>query len=182
MSAFRFIGGKKAKYKVSLMCRVFGVSRSGVYAWEKRPESERAKQNRRLAVLIDLFSRKIVAWKLGTKMSTDLVKKTIQKALLVRLPPKRLLHHSDRGSQYTSKDYLAVIENHGIHARMSRKGDSWDNAMVESFFSSLKWELDLVHNRFENRSKAQQEIAAYLDVYYNNERYHSSLGYMRPTE
>lgn len=135
-----------------------------------------------LAVLLDLFSRKVIGWKLCTSMNAELVIGAFNQAQIVRQPPYGLLHHSDRGSQYTSTDYLKLTEKIGITVSMSRKGNCWDNAVVESFFSSLKIELDLIHGRYESRAQALREIAEYINVFYNHERMHSSLDYVSPVE
>jgi putative transposase len=281
VSVFEFIRAKKAEFRVSRMCSVLRVSRSGFYAWDARPASLQAKRDRALtvklravfaehkgrygaprvhralktvgertskkrvarlmrqqglkarpkrrfvvttradpentpaanlldrqfqqdeankvwagdityiptkqgwlflAVLIDLWSRKVVGWQLGTGMSVDLVLGALRKALAVRQPPSGLMHHSDRGSQYTSQDYQTLAAAHGIQVSMSRTGNCWDNAVVESFFSSLKTELDLIHGSFESRAEGWQEIAEYIDVYYNRRRLHSSLNYVSPVD
>jgi transposase InsO family protein len=135
-----------------------------------------------LAVLIDLFSRRVVGWHAAHHMDASLVTKALCKALAVRQPPKGLIGHSDRGSQYTSDEHLSLAKSHGIKLSMSRKGNCWDNAVVESFFSSLKIELDLIHGRFASRAEAMREITEYIDVFYNYERIHSSLDYVSPVQ
>ena len=135
-----------------------------------------------LAVLLDLCSRKVVGWQLGNGMGADLVIAALRRALAVRQPPSGLMHHSDRGSQYTSQAYRSLADLNGIEVSMSRTGDCWDNAMVESFFSSLKTELGLVHGSFDSRAQGWREIAEYIDVYYNHQRLHSSLDYVSPVD
>jgi transposase InsO family protein len=275
---FGFIDAKKASYPVALLCRHLGVSRSGYYAWAKRPESQRDKSDRALsvevaavhqesrsrygsprvhaelrsrgrrvsrkrvarlmrqqglrarprrrfvrttdsahshpvapntldrkfeptqpncvwagdityvwtaegwlylAVLMDLFSRKVVGWAMSEKIDRELVLSALDMALLGRKAPA--LHHSDRGSQYASEDYRRLLEQRGITCSMSRKGNCWDNAVVESFFSSLKQELVYL-STFNTRQEAQLALFEYIEVFYNRKRRHSSLGYLSPVE
>jgi len=275
---FGFIDAKKARYPVALLCRHLGVSRSGYYAWAKRPESQRDKNNRALsvevaavhqesrsrygsprvhaelrargrrvsrkrvarlmrqqglrarqrrpflrttdsahnhpvtpntlnrkfepdtpnstwagdityvwtgegwlylAVLLDLFSRKVVGWAMSEKIDRQLVLSALDMALLGR--PAPALHHSDRGSQYASEDYRRLLEHKGITCSMSRKGNCWDNAVVESFFSSLKQEL-VYPSHFTTRQEAKLALFEYIEVFYNRKRRHSSLGYLSPVE
>ncbi|RYZ12768.1 MAG: IS3 family transposase, partial [Myxococcaceae bacterium] len=275
---FAFIDAKKALYPVAVLCRHLGVSRSGYYAWEKRPESERKRRDRALhlevaavhqesrgtygaprvhaelkargqrvarkrvarlmrqaglrgrarrrfvrttdsvhghpvapntlernfqpgqphrawvgdityvwtdegwlylAVLLDLFSRKVVGWAMGERIDRGLVLSALDMALLGRPAPQ--LHHSDRGSQYASEDYRQLLEARGIGCSMSRKGNCWDNAVAESFFSTLKLELVYI-TRFKTRESAKQSLFEYIEVFYNRKRRHSALGYVSPVE
>ncbi|WP_233597565.1 MULTISPECIES: IS3 family transposase [Corallococcus] len=275
---FTFIHAEKALYPVAVLCRHLGVSRSGYYAWAKRPESERKKSDRALstevlaihqesrgtygaprvhaelkargrrvarkrvarlmrqadvrarsrrrfvrttdsahrhpvapntlernfrpgqpnrtwagdityvwteegwlylAVLLDLFSRKVVGWAMGERIDRELVLSALDMALLGR--PAPALHHSDRGSQYASEDYRRLLEARGIECSMSRKGNCWDNAVAESFFSTLKLELVYV-TRFKTREQARCALFEYIEVFYNRKRRHSALGYLSPIE
>jgi putative transposase len=272
------IEAEKADFPVALMCRILGVSRSGFYAWSARPESARAKENKRLvteikrvhqesrrtygsprvhaelqeegfgvgrnrvarlmrenglrakgkrrfkkttdsehdrriapnhlgrefqaeapntvwagditylwtsegwvylAVVVDLFSRKVVGWALADHMRTDLVLEALFDALSKRVPGGNLMYHSDRGTQYASDGYRAALDTHGIQCSMSRKGDCWDNAVVESFFGTLKTELD-VADHWKTRARARYDVFEYIEVFYNQQRRHSYLGYVSP--
>jgi len=127
-----------------------------------------------LAVVIDLFSRKVVGWSMATHMRTSLVLGALQMALGRRLPRPGMLHHSDRGSQYASQDYRDALEKHHIVCSMSRKGNCWDNAVVESFFGTLKQEL-LYRRPWPSPKMARGAIAEYIEVFYNRKRKHSTL-------
>ena len=279
---FAFIEAEKAHYPISLLCSVLGVSRSGFYAWRKRPKSSRAskdvvladaitkvytlscgtygsprvhaelreqgelvgrkrvarlmrdrgliaRRKRRfrptttdsnhrqpvaenllnrsfertspnqawvgdityiptgegwlyLAVLIDLFSRRVVGWAMSDRIDRQLTLNALEMAIVNRgRAVKDVLHHSDRGSQYASADYRQALADAGLVASMSRKGNCWDNAVAESFFSTLKWEL--IHRRpFETRSDARRAIFEYIEVFYNRRRRHSALGYLSPMQ
>ena len=134
-----------------------------------------------LAVVIDLCSRKVVGWSMSSRMKAQLVCDALTMAIWQRKPKARLIHHSDRGSQYASKAFRKLLKTHGIKGSMSRKGDCWDNAVVESFFGSLKQER--VHWRnYQTRNEAQQDILNYISVFYNNYRLHSTLGYVSPRQ
>ena len=272
---------EKANYSLSVMCRVLGVSRSGFYAWRKRPRITRSMQsncvllgqiraihsrsrktygsprvhrqlrrdkvrvgknrvarlmrenslrgrirrrfrtttdsnhalpvapntlNREftakspdqvwagdityirtgnswsyLAVVIDLYSRMVVGWAFADHMRTELVEEALRAALGQRDPSPALLHHSDRGSQYASRNYRKQLAKRGIEVSMSRRGNCWDNAVVESFFGSLKQEL-VHHSRWASPAEARAAIHEYIEVFYNRKRIHSSLGYRTPVE
>ncbi len=135
-----------------------------------------------LAVIIDLFSRRVVGWSMADHMRTELVLDALTAALGSRLPSQAgLLFHSDRGSQYASNAYQAALDDHDITCSMSRRGNCWDNAVAESFFSTLKTEL--VHNViFLTRDSARNAIAEWMEIFYNGKRRHSSLGYATPLE
>ncbi len=134
-----------------------------------------------LAVVLDLFSRRIVGWATSHRIDTELVFKALRMALAHRRPEPGLIHHSDRGLQYTCRAHRAVLAAHSIVASMSRKGDCWDNAVAESFFSTLK--IELVHSsNFASRAAAQKAIGTYIDDFYNCRRRHSSIGYISPVE
>lgn len=132
-----------------------------------------------LAVILDTFSRRIVGWEARQGLERELPLAALNKALAARRPAKGLLHHSDRGVQYCSHDYRQRLDAAGLVASMSRKGDCWDNAMVESFFKTLKGELG---RRFTTRDEAQRELFSYIEGFYNTRRLHSSLGYCSPAE
>jgi transposase InsO family protein len=132
-----------------------------------------------LAGVMDLCSRKIVGWSMQEHMQTELVSEALTMALVHRRPGQELLHHSDRGVQYASEDYVHLLSEHGITASMSGKGDCWDNACCESFWGTLKTEL-VNHERYATREEAKQSIFEYIEVFYNRKRLHSSLGYQSP--
>ena len=135
-----------------------------------------------LAVIIDLFSRRVVGWSMAEHMRTDLVLDALRAALGSRMPSTAgLVFHSDRGAQYASNAYQKALDANGITCSMSRRANCWDNAVAESFFSTLKTEL--VHNRlFLTRNSARNAIAEWIQVFYNGKRRHSSLGYATPLE
>lgn len=132
-----------------------------------------------LAVVMDLFSRRIVGWSMQETLERFLVINALTMALRRRRPGSGLLHHSDRGSQYASLDYQRLLRQAGCTCSMSRKGNCWDNAPVESFFSTLKMEL-IHHRRYRTRAEARVEVFEFIESWYNRERLHSSLGYMSP--
>ena len=132
-----------------------------------------------LATVIDLFSRAIVGWAMGSRINAKLVNDALLMAIWTRKPAKGLIFHSDRGSQYASDIYRETLKNHSIKASMSRKGDCWDNAVAESFFHTLKTELTH-HYDFETRDEARTAIFEYIEVFYNRQRLHSSNGYEAP--
>lgn len=271
------------EFEISLMCRSLGVSRSGFYAWRKRPASERERRDQRLrleiraihresrqtygsprvhaelraralccglgrverlmrddglrarerrrfrrttnsnhsrriapnvlerrfsveemneldrvwvgdityiptregwlylAVLLDLASRSVVGWAMKATMERSLVLDALRMALLRRRPSGGLLHHSDRGVQYASADYQALLAGHDITCSMSRKGDCWDNAVAESFFATLEWEL-IQEADWHTREEAGRAIFEYIELWYNRRRKHSTLGYRSPAE
>lgn len=132
-----------------------------------------------LAVVIDLFSRRVVGWSIQSSMHTDIVLSALTMAVGQRLPGPGLLQHSDRGSQYTSDDYQRALRAHGIECSFSGKGNCWDNAVVESFFGTLKREL--IHRRsWPTRREAADAIHEYIEVFYNRRRLHSTLRYETP--
>jgi len=132
-----------------------------------------------LAVILDLFSRRVVGWSMSERITRKLAIDALSMALLHRQPPRGLIHHSDRGSQYASGDYRRALATNGIVCSMSRRGDCWDNAVAESFFSTIKLEL-VYENDWATRTEARAAIFEYLEVFYNGERRHSSLGYLSP--
>lgn len=277
---FTFILAEKACFPIAFMCRHLEVSRGGFYAWCKRPECERAKQDRGLAarikqvheesrgtygsprvhaelaaegtpagrnrvaklmrqegirarrkrrfvkttdskhdlsiapnlvqrdfsatapnrlwvadityistregwiylaVVVDLFSRYVVGWALSETIDRHLALAALGQATDTRRPTGNLVHHSDRGCQYASADYRAALAAYGIACSMSKKGDPWDNAAAESFFSSFKTEL-VHHVDFSSRAAARRSVFDYIEVFYNRRRRHSTLGYVSPAE
>jgi Transposase and inactivated derivatives len=132
-----------------------------------------------LASLLDLCTREIVGWRLGERMTVDLVEGALDDAYAAKKPAKGLLHHSDRGSQYTSEDYRKKLEKYNMAASMSRKGNCYDNACIESFHSILKKEL-IYCTRFKTKKQAYDEIYEYIMLFYNRKRIHSKLGYLSP--
>lgn len=134
-----------------------------------------------LAAVEDLYSRMVVGWSMAEQMTSRLVVDALSLAVQRRLPGENLLAHSDRGSQYASEHYQRLLGQHGITCSMSRRGDCWDNAPMESFFASLKKEL--VHDAdFSTRAEARAAIFEYIEVFYNRQRRHSTLGYQSPLE
>jgi len=134
-----------------------------------------------LAIVLDLFSRAVVGWALDTTLTTRLPLQALSMAISRRVPTGSLLHHSDRGCQYTSGDYRQELERLGIEVSMSRKGNCWDNAVAESFFATLKAEL--IHDtRWQSRSALRAAVFDYVEVFYNRQRLHSTIGYKSPHE
>ena len=277
---FRFIEAEKAYYPIRLICRCLSVSRSGYYAWRRRPSSARVKQDARLkveiaashsasrrtygsprilrdlredghqvsrkrvarlmrelglegrrkrrfrattdskhpfpvapnvlmrdfdvdapntawatdityvatlegwlylAVILDLFSRRVVGYAMSERIDRKLVLEALGNALVQRPGARDLVHHSDRGSQYASHDYRKALDQAGITCSMSRRGDCWDNAVAESFFGTLKTEL-LYELPLQTRSATRSAVADYIETFYNVRRRHSSLDYRSPLE
>ena len=134
-----------------------------------------------LAVVIDLYSRKIVGWSMGSRMKAQLVCDALMMAIWLRRPKAGLVVHSDRGTQYASKAYRRLLKDHRFIGSMSRKGDCWDNAVAESFFGSLKQERIQWRN-YQTRLEAQQDVLQYISMFYNSYRLHSYLGYVSPNQ
>ncbi len=277
---FELVHAERASYPIALLCRVFGVSRSGYYRWSKAKPSKRDKANETLkhqvraiyhehkgrygsprvhrelkrrgqrvgrkrvartmqqeglvgyqprrfrrttdsrhgqriapnlldrdffaaapnqawvgdmtyiptsdgwlylAVLIDLFSRRVVGWALSDRIDTELALDALQMAIRARPIEAGLIHHTDRDSRYASDDYQAAMRQHGMTSSMSRKGDCWDNAVAESFFATLEKEL-LSTRPLQCRSATRVDVANYIDHYYNIRRSHSYLDYVSPIE
>ena len=134
-----------------------------------------------LAAILDLYSRKIVGWAMSERIDTVLVLKALSMALLHRRPAAKLLFHTDRGVQYASGDYRQALGNAGLIASMSRRANCYDNATMESFWSTLK--LELVYRRsFDTRTQARTQIFDYIETFYNRQRAHSALGYHSPVD
>jgi transposase InsO family protein len=134
-----------------------------------------------LSGVLDTYSRKIVGWAMGKQHDTTLVEAALQMALQKRHPAAGLIHHSDRGSEYASARYQTVLQQHDIQASMSGKGDCYDNAMMESFWATVKEEC-CGTTIFATRDEAKSALFSYIEVYYNRKRLHSSLGYMSPVD
>lgn len=134
-----------------------------------------------LAVVIDLYSRKVVGWQMSHRINQDLVNDALQAALLTRGRPKGVLVHSDRGSQYCSQSYKKILQKHACIASMSRKGNCWDNAVAESFFASLKKQI-LIGESLKTYEETEQIIFEYIEIYYNRVRRHSNNNWLSPAE
>jgi putative transposase len=134
-----------------------------------------------LAVVLDLFSRRVVGWATADHLRSELACDALRMALAHRRPKGELLHHSDRGVQYASAAYQALLAAHGIEPSMSRAGDCYDNAVTESFFSTAKRELTH-HESYATREEARRSLFEYIEVFYNRRRLHSTLGYRSPAE
>jgi putative transposase len=132
-----------------------------------------------LAVILDLYSRKVVGWSLAERMTAALVSNALDAAVRLRRPKPGLVFHSDRGSQYASYALRHRLWRHGMRQSMSRKGDCWDNAVAESFFATLKKEL-IRDRAFDTRGAARAEVFEYIEVFYNRQRAHSLLSYETP--
>jgi putative transposase len=134
-----------------------------------------------LAVVIDLFSRKVIGWAMDKQMPRQLVMNALTMAYWRRKPAVGVIHHSDRGSQYASHDFQELLKSYGMTCSMSRSGNCYDNAVTESFFHSLK--VELVHDAtYKTREDAKAAIFEHLEVFYNRERTHSTLGYCTPEQ
>ncbi len=133
-----------------------------------------------LAIVLDLFSRRIVGWSVSDRMKRGLAMDALQRAIVLRQPSRGLIHHSDRGSQYCSADYRRLVRDHGFVASMSGRGNCYDNAMVETVFKTIKSEL-IWRTAFTSRDQASKAIGQYIEGFYNPRRRHSSLGYKSPT-
>jgi transposase InsO family protein len=127
----------------------------------------------------DLFNGEIVGYALGSRMTKDLVVRSLYKAVATKRPSAGLIHHSDRGSQYCARDYIKLLERLNMRVSMSRKGNCWDNAPMESFWGTLKNEL-VYHQRYATREQAIREITEYIEVFYNRQRRQARLGYLSP--
>lgn len=134
-----------------------------------------------LAGVLDLYNREAVGWSMSERIDRHLVIDALDMAISRRKPDPGLIAHSDRGSQYASFDYQKELERHGLICSMSGKGDPWDNAVMESFFGTLKTEL-IHHRRYKTRDEARRDIFEYIEIFYNRVRLHSALGYLSPTQ
>ena len=134
-----------------------------------------------VAAVVDLFSRRVVGWSMKAEMTAQLVTDALIMAIWRRGKPDSLLHHSDQGSQYTSEQFQRLMADHGITCSMSRSGNVWDNAAMESFFSSLKTERT-ARKVYRTRDDARADVFDYIERFYNPRRRHSTLGYLSPVE
>jgi len=134
-----------------------------------------------LAAVIDLYSRRVIGWSMSPTMTAQLVIDALMMALWRRGKPQSLLHHSDQGSQYTSEDFQRLLQDQGITCSMSKRGDCWDNAAMESFFSSLKIER-VYRKKYVSREEARADLFDYIELFYNPRRRHSTLGQISPVE
>jgi len=134
-----------------------------------------------VAVVLDLFSRRVVGWSMQPTMTAQLVMDALLMAVFRRGRPQAVLHHSDQGSQYTSEDFQRLLASHGIVCSMSRRGNCWDNAATESFFSTLKTER-LSKRHYKTRDELRADVFDYIERFYNPKRRHSTLGYISPVQ
>ena len=134
-----------------------------------------------VAAVVDLFSRRVVGWSMSAAMTAQLVTDALVMAIWRRGKPDALLHHSDRGSQYTSEQFQKLMLDHGVVCSMSRSGNVWDNAAMESFFSSLKTERT-ARKTYRTRDQAKADVFDYIECFYNPKRRHSTIGYLSPVE
>lgn len=134
-----------------------------------------------VAAVVDLFSRRVVGWSMSAAMTAQFVTDALVMAIWRRGKPDALVHHSDRGSQYTSEQFQRLMADHGVVCSMSRSGNVWDNAAMESFFSSLKTERT-AHKTYRTRDEAKADVFDYIERFYNPKRRHSTIGYMSPME
>jgi len=132
-----------------------------------------------LASIMDLFSRRIVGWAISERMNRQLVMQALERAVQKRQPPPGLIHHSDQGSQYASHDYQAMLRKYGTKTSMSRKGNCYDNACIESFHSIIKKEL-IFHEKYETKEQAKASVFEYIECFYNYKRIHSNNRYQSP--
>ncbi len=134
-----------------------------------------------VAAVVDLFSRRVVGWSMSTAMTAQFVTDALVMAIWRRGKPDTLLHHSDRGSQYSSEQFQKLMADHGVVCSMSRSGNVWDNAAMESFFSSLKTERT-ARKTYRTRDEAKADVFDYIECFYNPKRRHSTIGYLSPVE
>ena len=132
-----------------------------------------------LAVIIDLYSRRVIGWAVSNRMKKDLVIRALQMAINLRQPPPGGIHHTDRGSQYCSRAYQKILKTHGFQVSMSGKGNCYDNSVVETFFKTLKAEL-IWRQSWTTRRQAEMALFEYINGFYNPRRKHSALGYKSP--
>ncbi len=134
-----------------------------------------------LAIVMDLFSRKIIGWSMGAQVDKNLTLAAFNMAILNRYLNYKLIHHCDQGAEYTNHEYQDILKSHGIISSMSRRGDCYDNAVAESFFKTIKTELTK-NRKFETIEDARAAIFEYIEIFYNRKRLHSTLGYVSPVE
>ena len=190
------------------MCRVLGVQRSGFYAWLKQPISKLARENIRLtglikqawlesgcvygyrkthegwlylAVVIDLYSRRVVGWSMQSRMHMDLVLSALLTAVWRRKPKHRIIVHSDQGSQFTGHEWNTFLGKHHLEMSMSRKGNCYDNAVAESFFQLLKRER-IRRKTYATRKDARDDVFDYIEFFYNPKRKHGNNKMLSPVD
>ena len=134
-----------------------------------------------LAIVMDLFSRKIIGWSMSSCVDKNLTIQAFTMAMLNRNPKNRLIHHSDQGAEYTNSEYQSILKNHDMISSMSRTGNCYDNAVAESFFKTIKVELAR-KQKFNTINEARAAIFEYIEIFYNRKRLHSTLGYVSPVE
>lgn len=171
----------KRKAADNLVCQEFQVSLPN-HTWVSDITYIKTKEGwLYLSAIIDLFSRKVVGMSMGERLDTSLIERALEQALCHRAPSKGLIHHSDRGCQYTSEEFAKVAKSNGILLSMSGTGNCYDNAVAESFFHTLKTE-HVYQNKFQTREEAKRSLFDYIEVFYNRQRVHSFLGYLSPEE
>lgn len=185
---YQFIRDHEDQYPIGLITEALGVSRSGYYVWQDRPISERDKRHIEMSNQVQnsfnehdaiYGSRKIADWSVSDSLETLLVLDALHQALETRCPDEGLLHHSDRGCQYTSDAHQGLLFDHGIECSMSRKGNCWDNACMERFMGLYKHEW-MNHYTFETIDSVHHSTFDYIEVFYNRKRKHQALGYVSP--
>jgi transposase InsO family protein len=173
--------GKGARFSENILDGKFQATRANEI-WTSDITYIRTKEGwLYLAVVLDIYSRKIIGWSLQPRVTSDIVLKALMMAITNRKPDKEIIFHSDRGSQYTSEIVRSRLNLFGFRQSMSGKGNCYDNAITETFFSLLKRELVYL-TEFETREQARREIFEYIEIFYNRQRIHSSLGYLSPVE
>jgi len=171
----------KGKASDNLICQEFKVSRPN-HTWVSDITYIKTKEGwLYLSAILDLFSRKVVGLSMGDQLDTCLIKRSLNQALCHRAPSRGLIHHSDRGCQYTSEEFGKIAKEKGIILSMSSIGNCYDNAVAESFFHTLKTE-HVYQNKFQTREEAKRSLFDYVEIFYNRQRAHSFLGYLSPFE
>lgn len=173
--------GKSARFSENLLDGKFQATRANEI-WTSDITYIRTKEGwLYLAVVLDIYSRQIIGWAIQQRVTSDIVLKALMMAITNRKPEEGIIFHSDRGSQYTSELVRSRLNLYGFRQSMSGRGNCYDNAITETFFSLLKKELVYL-TVFESREQASREIFEYIEIFYNRQRMHSSLGYLSPVE
>jgi len=174
-------------YPVAEVSQRLGVSQHSLYAWRKKfskPDITYIRTQEGfayLAVVIDLFSRRVIGWSLQSRQTTDVVLQALLMAVWRRKPKNSVLVHSDQGSQFTSMDWAAFLKHHNLEHSMSRRGNCHDNAVAESFFNLLKRER-IRRRTYRTREEARQDVFDYIEMFYNPKRKHVRNGMLSPVE